>query len=62
MLIIDNLGTEDAEKVYRGCINTAGLGDYCENVDIHGIQGTVCVCTTDNCNKDLPCDCPSTGL
>ena len=55
----ENLGLEDDEVVFRGCFERGGLGDFCDVVDISGVSATICFCTTDNCNKDLLCDCPS---
>ena len=61
MLINENLGNGDDETVYRSCINAAGLGDHCVDVDVLGVGGTECFCTTDNCNKDNLCDCNSSS-
>ena len=57
MLINDNLGNGDDETVSRSCINSASLGDHCVDVDILGVGGTECFCTTENCNKDNLCEC-----
>ena len=62
MSINENLGLEDEERVFRSCLNTGGFGDQCVNDDILGVEITECFCATDNCNKDLLCNCPSTGL
>ena len=35
------------------------MGNSCVNVDQDGTVGTACQCTTDNCNKDHQCECPS---
>ena len=61
MLIIDNLGKGDDETVYRSCIDAKGLGDHCVDVDILGVGGTECFCTTENCNKDNLCECNSSS-
>ena len=61
MLINENLGNGDDGTVYRSCINAAGLGDHCVDVDVLGVGGTECFCTTDNCNKDNLCDCNSSS-
>ena len=58
----ENPGLEDDETVYRSCIDSAGLGDNCVHAEVGGLSATECFCTTDNCNKDHLCDCPSTGL
>ena len=58
----ENLGLEDDETVYRSCIDSGGLGDNCVHAEVGGVSATECFCTTDNCNKDHLCDCPSTGL
>ena len=62
MLIIDNLGKGDDETVYRSCIDAKGLGDHCVDVDILGVGGTECFCTTENCNKDNLCECNSSSI
>merc|ERR1711894_653535 len=45
-----SLRNGDDETVSRSCINSASLGDHCVDVDILGVGGTECFCTTDNCN------------
>ena len=62
MLINDNIGNGDDETVYRSCINAGGLGDHCLDVDVLGIGGTECFCTSDNCNKDNLCQCNSSSI
>ena len=56
-----SIGNGNDETVYRSCISAGGLGDHCVDVDVLGVGGTECFCTTDNCNKDNLCDCNSSS-
>ena len=57
-----SIGNGGDETVYRSCINAGGLGDHCLDVDVLGVGGTECFCTSDNCNKDDLCQCNSSSI
>ena len=56
--IIDYFYVAGEQFVNRNCGFGGGV-DSCVNINQDGLVGTLCQCTTDNCNKDHQCECPS---
>ena len=56
--IIDYFYVAGEQFVNRNCGFGGGV-DSCVNINQDGLVGTLCRCTTDNCNKDHQCECPS---